>query len=234
MEKITKYNESSLSKVSSSLLADVSDIQCINVLLFDNKEIESNQSVKEFPCLTEYMESGFGDASDSKTKKLMAAATVMAKHSKAIESEKMSAYSTPISIASVIDEGLNNMKSCYHVATGKLNTGQAIDICIDYAVARICEAIDSYLPTIKDKADDLVEKVVPKLVNGFCNALDSVIPQAKPVTEFIRQNIPFLTEKAKKLVSEGIDKVADFAKTIVKNVASTLKTMSERILLALS
>lgn len=233
MEKIEEYSKDSLSRFATSLIDTTIDVENVTPILIEDTVSDAvtgpvKKAVKTYKSIEESLESDFCSKKDSNMKKIMAAAAVIAKHTGTlpVDTEK---EITPISIASSVDEGLNQMKAAYQVAAGMLTEGEAIDKLVDMGTARLSEAIDKAVPEIKEAADTLLDKAIPSAVEAACAWAENAFPPSRFVTPIIRTVTPYLTEKAKDYVKKGIDVIATGAKKVVANVATKVKIIGKKL-----
>ena len=134
MEK-EEYSKDFLSRFATTAIDNTIEVENVTPIIIEdtvtNDIVDSvKEAVKKYESVEEFLKSDFNSIEDSNMKKIMATAAVISKHAGTlpIDAEK---EMTPMSIASSVDEGLNQMKAAYQVAAGMLTGGEVIDKLVD-------------------------------------------------------------------------------------------------------
>ena len=228
MEKILEYSMDSLSAFVSNLFGRTMEAENISSVLTEEElgnEKQETSPVEEYRCVQDFFDSDFGTENDSTLKKIVAAATVVAKH---LNEEEVPNNS--FAIASMVDEGLNKLKVAQKVAANAIDADDAVDKLVDLAVARVSTAIDEATSVVKEAIDGVVETTVPAAVETACAWLENAFPPSRFVTPIVRTVTPYITEKTRQIVRNGIDIVASAAIEVIKSVTPTVKEWGKKLM----
>lgn len=174
-----------------------------------------NDIAKVSETAMDFLERKMSDRKSAKFKKVLAAATIVAK-AKGIPTPVKDF--SPVSLASTVDEGANRAKAAYQVSTGTLDPVEAADALIDSTAARVVAV-----------ADKVIEKGVPIVLNTVVDKVAKVFPPAKAVKPYVEHVAKVVTPLAKKAVRAGVKTLAKVAKTVVHSVASTVSKVGRKI-----
>ena len=216
--KFIAYNEDEgRNEFGTHIEADSRKYSALQSLLSGRElEKEEVESLKEFKVVQQFLDSPIGDTSESKLKKVFAAAIITANEQGtlpfSIEDK------SPIAIASAIDEGLNRVKLSYKLAKEELDVIEVADMLIDATVARVVTV-----------ADKVIERGVPVVLNRVCDLISKVYPPATVFVPVIKSAEKFIVTAAKVAVRKGLKYVAEGAKTVVRSVAKGLVKVGKKL-----
>ena len=173
-----------------------------------------------FTCMDDYMNGDESRGTD--IKKLFAAASYSARE-KGVLPE--SVPTSPLSLASSIDEGLNIAKTAYQVGQGIIEPEKALDIVADHAESRLVTAVDDFLHiNVIDGviADGVITAaaMVPVLGPVVAPALVAVKPA-------IHAAVSLVTAPVKRVIRKAVHAVVGTAKSVVKSVCSGIASAAK-------
>ena len=158
-----------------------------------------------------FLQADFDDDSDSKMKKIMAAAQLIGHATGVAPLEDVSS----IGLAANADQAVEHAKVLFKVAANQISIEEAADRMIDVAATRLMASVD----VLVDKRVDLVST---KLVPAICRAF----PQAAPIA--IATSL--LLQKAKPLIKIGVKKAIPVIKEKVKSLSRNLIAAGRKII----
>ena len=219
------FDASIISKYAREIGSNILDIENVSNALIeieDNKEETGKQSA----IMQQAIDSPFNSKSELNAKKIMATALLVAKE-KGVLPSTLSSSMDAAEAASIADESISVMKVASQVASGRMDANRGIDLLADKATARIIAI-----------SDRLVEKGVDFAVKKLSVAIVAACPPAAPLVFCIRDMQPVIEKKAKNLVSKGIIKLNEVAKSYTKrlvekakeSVFATIKAPSQKII----
>ena len=184
--------------------------------LMSGKEPSSEEVtlIKEFKIVNDYLESPLGDKSETMMKKAFAIAIIIAND----KGKLPFPVTSPEQIAATVDEGLTRMKTAYLIATGEIDTDQAIEILVDRAAARATAF-----------ADRAIEIGVPLLADTLCKVM-SKHPATASLIPLVKVAEKYVTPMAKTAVQKGIKATAERTKSFLKNTVKEGKKVVEKII----
>lgn len=171
--------------------------------------------VKVSKTAMDFLDRKMSDKKSVNFKKVLAAATIIAKTKGVPTSVK---DFSPVSLASTVDEGANRAKAAYQVSMGTLDPVEAADALIDSTAARVVTV-----------ADKVIEKGVPIVLNTVVDKVVKVFPPAKVVKPVVEHISKVVTPLAKKAVRVGVQTLAKVAKTVVHSVASAVSKVGRKL-----
>lgn len=156
--------------------------------------------------LKEYMESTIDDARDGEIKKIVTTAFVKAKKLGVV---KHLEDKDPTVIASIVDNGLTQVKMAYKIATGEINIPEAVDYLIDRTTARV----EAVIKSTCRKAGGFVGEKVGLAIGSVFGPVGSAVGgmAGRVVGEFVGERIG---EK----ITKGCRKVAEKTKEVCRDV----------------
>ncbi len=220
---------------------------CDSVLMvsgIDNLRLGNEQSLTDTvertasPLIQRMMESELGDESETKVKKVLAAAAVLCKQNGIIPSALKNA--SPEEIASLTDKSVIVAKTAYMVGSGKMMSDDALEAIIDHSSAMLITTIDKAIDTVTEyavkNADTIVDRGL-EFAARYAEAAAAAFPLTRPVAHFIRpiterlkpivkpyvkKGIITLAQAVKPIVSRGIQTVSDAIKNTGRKIATSL------------
>lgn len=179
----------------------------------DNLDVSISDEGTPSQLVDAFLQADFDDNSDSKMKKIMAAAQLIG-HATGVTPLK---ESSSIGIAAYADQAVEHAKVLFKVAANQISIEEASDRMIDVAATRLIASTD----VLVDCGIDLVST---KLVPAICQAF----PEAAPIAIAASQ----LLQKAKPLIKTAIKKaipiIKEKAKVLSRNViAASRKAISK-------
>lgn len=160
-----------------------------------------------------------------KIKKVILAAFVSSRKKEGATSEQVKGELE--SVLPKVDDWGEYLQAAYDVATGKVDAYTAADRVMDRVAVRTV--------VLLDKA---IEEGIPRVVDRLCDRLADKYPQASPIANKIKAFVRDLAPDLKKLVDEGIPKLAEKIKPVVvhgiKMGQKALKKLKEKALEKLS
>lgn len=216
--KFAEYNEDyGRNEFGNQFEREATQMTALQSLLLGNElTAEELPLIREFKCVKEFLDLPINDKKEAILKKLFATSIVIAKSKGLLPFE---VPESPEAIASVVDEGLTQMKVAYKTATGELDSIEAVDVLIDHVAVRAVAI-----------ADKVIEKGMPVVLDKLCMAMTKVYPPAITVVPVIKHAERYITVATKVIVRKGTRTLAQAAKSIVKQVATTVKSVARKVL----
>ena len=153
-----------------------------------------------------------------KIKKVILAAFVSSRKKEGAASEQVKDELD--SVLPKVDDWGEYLQTAYDVAIGKIDADTAADRLVDRVAVRTV--------VLLDKA---IEEGIPRVVDRLCDRLADKYPQACPITDKIKAFVHDLAPDLKKLVDEGIPKLAEKVKPVVaQGIKIGLKKLKEKAL----
>ena len=216
--KFAEYNEDyGRNEFGNQFEREATQMTALQSLLLGNElTAEELPLIREFKCVKEFLDLPINDKKEAILKKLFATSIVIAKSKGLLPFE---VPESPEAIASVVDESLTQMKVAYKTATGELDSIEAVDVLVDHVAVRAVAI-----------ADKVIEKGMPVVLDKLCMAMTKVCPPAITVVPVIKHAERYITVATKVVVRKGIRTLAQAAKPIVKQVATTVKSVARKVL----
>lgn len=216
--KFAEYNEDyGRNEFGNQFEREATQMTALQSLLLGNElTAEELPLIREFKCVKEFLDLPINDKKEAILKKLFATSIVIAKSKGLLPFE---VPESPEAIASVIDEGLTQMKVAYKTATGELDSIEAIDVLVDRVAVRAVAI-----------ADKVIERGMPVVLDKLCMVMTKVYPPAITVVPVIKHAERYITVATKVIVRKGIRTLAQAAKPIVKQVATKVKSVARKVL----
>lgn len=216
--KFAEYNEDyGRNEFGNQFEKEATQMTALQSLLLGNEmTAEELPLIREFECVKEFLDLPVNDKKEAILKKLFATSIIIAKSKGLLPFE---VPESPAAIASVVDEGLTQLKVAYKTATGELDSIEAVDVLVDRVTVRVV--------TIADK---VIEKGMPVVLDKLCMAMTRVYPPAIAVVPVIKRAERYITIATKVVVRKGIHTLAQVAKPIVKQVVTTVKSVARKVL----
>lgn len=216
--KFAEYNEDyGRNEFGNQFEREATQMTALQSLLLGNElTAEELPLIREFKCVKEFLDLPINDKKEAILKKLFATSIVIAKSKGLLPFE---VPESPEAIASVIDEGLTQMKVAYKTATGELDSIEAIDVLVDRVAVRAVAI-----------ADKVIEKGIPVVLDKLCMVMTKVYPPAITFVPVIKHAERYITVATKVVVRKGIRTLAQAAKPIVKQVATKVKSVARKML----
>ena len=160
--KFAEYNEDyGRNEFGNQFEREATQMTALQSLLLGNElTAEELPLIREFKCVKEFLDLPINDKKEAILKKLFATSIVIAKSKGLLPFE---VPESPEAIASVIDEGLTQMKVAYKTATGELDSIEAIDVLVDRVAVRAVAI-----------ADKVIEKGIPVVLDKLCMVMTKV------------------------------------------------------------
>lgn len=216
--KFTEYNEDyGRNEFGMQFEKEITQMTALQSLLLGNElNAEEFPMIREFKCVKEFLDLPMNDKKERILKKLFTTSIVIAKE-KGLLPFKIP--SSPIEIASAVDEGLTQLKVAYKTATGELDSIEATDALIDRAAVRAIAV-----------ADKIIEKGVPVVLDKLCCALTKIYPPATTVVPIIKASERYITIGTKIAVRKGINTLAKIAKPVVQKAVTKAKSVAKKVM----
>lgn len=216
--KFAEYNEDyGRNEFSMQFEKEITQMTALQSLLLSNElNAEEFPMMREFKCVKEFLDLPMNDKKERILKKLFTTSIVIAKEKGQLPFELPS---TPIEIASAVDEGLTRLKVAYKTATGELDSIEAADALIDRAAVRAIAV-----------ADKIIEKGVPVVLDKLCVALTKIYPPAITLVPIIKASERYITIGTKMAVRKGINTLAKIAKPVVRKTITTVKSVAKKVM----
>lgn len=186
-----------------------------SLLLGESVEQEDIPLLREFKCVQEFLDLPMNDPKEGELKKLFAGAVTVAAESGVLPFDLPN--NTAEGIASVVDEGLNRVKTAFKVATGEISIEEAADAMIDRAAARAVALVDFALDN--DVAG-----------NAIANVATAIYPPAEALRPIIVATVQHTAPIIKTVVHTVVPKIATAAKTVVRTAISTVKEYGKTLI----
>ena len=216
--KFAEYNEDyGRNEFGNQFEREATQMTALQSLLLGNElTAEELPLIREFKCVKEFLDLPINDKKEAILKKLFATSIVIAKSKGLLPFE---VPESPEAIASVVDESLTQMKVAYKTATGELDSIEAVDVLIDHVAVRAVAI-----------ADKVIERGMPVVLDKLCMVMTKVYPPAITVVPVIKHAERYITVATKVIVRKGIRTLAQAAKSIVKQVATKVKSVARKVL----
>ena len=177
------------------------------------EEVEKQGEEPPIQVTNDFLHSQAGSDKDVKLKKIMATAIMIAKQNNCLPADMP--CTDPVYVAKFADETLSIVKTGYQIATGTLDPVEAVDELIDSAAARTV--------TVAEYAFDsgLINKALTLGTVALLNYFG--VPNAHVYSQYISKVISKVEKPIKKKIVQGITFLQNQAKTLVHQVASSIK-----------
>ena len=215
--KFAEYNEDyGRNEFGMQFEKEITQMTALQSLLLGNElNAEEFPMIREFKCVKEFLDLPMNDKKERILKKLFTTSIVIAKEKGLL----LKIPSSPIEIASAVDEGLTQLKVAYKTATGELDSIEATDALIDRAAVRAIAV-----------ADKIIEKGVPVVLDKLCFALTKIYPPATTVVPIIKASERYITIGTKIAVRKGINTLAKIAKPVVQKAVTKAKSVAKKVM----
>ncbi len=207
--------DSNISSIASKFISNIKEITNVSDAVYSGESLPIVQEM-ESPLMEKALESDFYSPSELVAKKAMSAAIIIAKR-KGLLPESMPENINGLGAATIADDAFTRMKTAFHVASGKLDAYEAADKLIDHATARALAISDA-----------VVEKGIDMAVSKIGIVVAASFPPLIPVVVALNAFQPAITEKAQKLVKQGIVKMNTVAKESVRKIVEAVETFAHR------
>lgn len=196
-----------------------------NVALANNCVLPENDGSSGYESIKDALDAGNGSDKSKKLKKMLAAAAIAVKQAK----KEVDAVE-PVSLAASVDYGTSRVYAAYDTQIGRKTIDQAVDGLIDrqavYAVHVCDKAIDTLKTTAKTMADVVVHKGLDRVVDVVGNAVATVYPPARAAIPFVKAIVNTAKPAIRKVLHNGIEQLADYAKDSMKQSVEKVKTLA--------
>ena len=184
------------------------------------------QTIREFKCVQDFLDSPNNSKQDNDLKKLFAQAIIAGMQSGTLPF-KMPENASPESIVSVIDEGLTRLKVAYQLENGLLEDEyEAQKIVVEHQAVRAATLTEMLVEKgieLANQTIDNIENLGHFYADFFLDNVDTLFigleaacPPAAPVIEFCRVVVANVKPQIKEFIHNGISKVATVAKSYAK------------------
>lgn len=216
--KFAEYNEDyGRNEFGMQFEKEITQMTALQSLLLGNElNAEEFPIIREFKCVKEFLDLPMNDKKEGILKKLFTTSIVIAKEKGQLP---FKIPSSPIEIASAVDEGLTRLKVAYKTATGELDSIEAADALIDRAAVRAIAV-----------ADKIIEKGVPVVLDKLCVALTKIYPPTITLVPIIKASERYITIGTKMAVRKGINTLAKIAKPVVRKTITTVKSVAKKVM----
>ena len=207
-------NVERINTASKALIQAVTnDTTLQSVLLEGDVSIDNVKQFASSKVLQEFLDAPVGSEKDTQVKKLMATAIHIANQNDCLPFELPS--SDPIEIAKLVDEGLTRVKVAYQSGCGMLDPIEVADVLIDKAAARVVALVDHAFES---------GMVNQALTQGSVALLTFLkVTNAQAYAPIISNVISRVERPMQNFIKNGINYIAQSAKTVVRKVASSVK-----------
>ena len=195
-----------------------------SVLLEGNVSIDNVKQFASSKVLREFLDAPVGSEKDTQVKKLMATAIHIANQNDCLPFEVPS--SDPIEIAKLVDEGLTRVKVAYQSGCGMLDPIEVADVLIDKAAARVVALVDHAFES------GMVNQALTKGSVALLTFLK--VPNAQAYAPIISNVISRVERPVQNFIKNGINYIAQSAKTTVRKVVTSIKSFITRKVEALA
>lgn len=198
-------------------------VEASSAMMGDQSE-ETRQSIQDF------LDAPMGDKKELIMKKAVAAAMVLAK-----DKGLMPAPASGAEIAAVVDEGLTRAKVAYQVGLGIINPEKAIDTIVDHAESRAIAVVEQAFDSgaVREVAAEGIVRlayaipeigpIVGPIAQNYKPIIKAVISKVeKPVKEFIKTGIRYVSTTAKNIAHAAVEKAKTAAVSVAKKFVSLL------------
>ena len=184
------------------------------------------QTIREFKCVQDFLDSPNNSKQENDLKKLFAQAIIAGMQSGTLPF-KMPENASPESIVSVIDEGLTRLKVAYQLENGLLEDEyEAQKIIVEHQAVRTATLTEMLVEKgieLANQTIDNIEDLGHFYADFFLDNVDTLFieleaacPPAAPVIEFCRVVVANVKSQVKEFIHNGITKVATVAKSYAK------------------
>ena len=184
-----------------------------SVLLEGNVSIDNVKQFASSKVLQEFLDAPVGSEKDTQVKKLMATAIHIANQNDCLPFQLPSF--DPIEIAKLVDEGLTRVKVAYQSGCGMLDPIEVADVLIDKAAARVVALVDHAFES------GMVNQALTQGSVALLTFLE--MPNAQAYAPIISNVISRVERPMQNFIKNGINYIAQSAKTVVRKVASSVK-----------
>ena len=172
------------------------------------------QSEKDNTAAVTYFASDLGDITDSNFKKVVVTAVEIAKK-KQLLPNAMNNVST-IEMATIVDQGLTNIKVAHKVETGELEPIAAIEYLIDRTAARVKTVIETTCLTAGGKIGTAIGSTIGSIFGPVGTALGSQIGGVVGTAA---------GQKVANAINKGVEKMASVAKSVVQSASKAASSV---------
>lgn len=216
--KFAEYNEDyGRNEFGIQFEKEITQMTALQSLLLGNElSAEELPMIREFKCVQEFLDLPMNDKKEGILKKLFTTSIFIAKEKGQLPFELLT---TPIAIASAVDEGLTRLKVAYKTTTGDLDSIEAADALIDRAAV-----------TTIAVADKIIEREVPVVLDRLCFALTKKYPPMIAVVPIIKASERYIKAGTKIAVRKGINTLAKIAKPVVQKAVTKAKSVAKKVM----
>lgn len=195
------------------------------------------QTIKEYKCIKEYLESPDNSKQENDLKKIFTQAIIAGIQTGTLPFQ-IAEDASAESIVSVIDEGLTRLKAAYKLENGMIEDEyEAEEIIVEHkavrvatltemAVEKVIEIANQVIDNLENKSHSLSDYLLDN-VDTLLTMVESACPQSTMIIEFCKLGLSIFMPKIKEYVHNGISKIATVAKsyanTIIEQVPTHLK-----------
>ena len=198
------------------------------------------QTIREFKCVQDFLDSPNNSKQENDLKKLFAQAIIAGMQSGTLPF-KMPENASPESIVSVIDEGLTRLKVAYQLENGLLEDEyEAQKIIVEHQAVMAATLTEMLV----EKGIELANQTIDNLenqghlyadflldnVDTLFIALEAAYPPAATVIDFCRVVVANVKPQISVFIHNGITKVATGAKSYAKEVIKKAPDLLSRTL----
>lgn len=178
-------------------------------------ESKEDLTLKESPSVDAFFERPLNSPEDTSFKKIIAAASIIGKKYGLINLDNM----TSEQIGSAICSSVEQAKVNYKAGNGELNVIEASDKLIDLAAAKAVTALDK-----------AIEVGLPIAADKIAQVVVSAYPPAAVAAPFFKVAIAKASPAIKQLAHTGISRVAEKAKSFIREAIPALKATGKILL----
>lgn len=195
----------------SEVREDIKVNALLNAIALETIQV---QSEKDNTAAVTYFASGLGDITDSNFKKVVVTAVEIAKK-KQLLPNAMNNVST-IEMATIVDQGLTNIKVAHKVETGELEPIAAIEYLIDRTAARVKTVIETTCLRVGGKIGTAIGSTIGSIFGPVGTALGSQIGGVVGTAA---------GQKVANAINKGVEKMASVAKSVVRSAGKAMSSI---------
>lgn len=243
-EKLATSVEESIPVISAIRSIELEE-RLSKILPKDSPEttVDGGEQPSKNELINEYLTSNLSSGSETKIKKILAIAAVLANQKGTLHIPEE--YNNAESYANSVDEAAARLKANYQVGSGRITASEALDYISDRLISRVTTAVDTVVDYVSGKAekivttvkntvikfaDNIVEKGLMAIQLLLKTAITKIYPPLAFIHPYIDNVIQWITPKAKQFVKKGVTWIADKAKTIINNAKVKVKEGARKVL----
>lgn len=195
-------------------------------------------TIKEFKCVQDFLDAPNNSEEEANLKKLFIQAIIAGQQTGTLPFE-LPEDATPESIASIVDEGLTQIKVAYQLENGLITDEvEAQKIIDEHQAVRTATFTEMAVEKGIELADLAIEKGERVLTSYadymiensdiLLTAAEAAFPQAAPVIEVAKTVLKTMEPQIKEVVHEGIKVLGQTAKSLARSAIEQLPSVFEK------